>query len=282
MPSALLIHCAFHAEARLLLENFKLKRDLSIQAFEFYKSEQVFLVISGMGALRTAAIVGAGLQHLMHALNIPANQITALNFGICGAPSTYPIGSSLYINSFYDTSSGKAWYPDILIKHNFKEAALETHPTPVGSDQTPPLKPVDLEAFAFITAAGLFLKPQAIHSVKVVSDHFDCKIPSKSAVDDWIRPCLPDLNELAESLLEYSSEAPRQLEESELQLLNKVSRALSLSFAQRAIFAKRLQEHRVLARQFDEISILIEQELAQEGHANKDRFKKVIGLFSAT
>jgi nucleoside phosphorylase len=158
----LYIVVAHSAEARAIVDNFKLKR-VHLLPFTLFENERVKLVISGMGnenaMMATSALLGCFA---------PGENDLLINIGICGAPGNFKIGDALLAHKiiYHDHYS----FGDILFEHELHECDLLCVDEPVTSN-VPTV--VDMESYGVYKAASRFLKTHQILFFKVVSDHFE-------------------------------------------------------------------------------------------------------------
>ena len=213
-----LLHIALPLEARAWIDALGLKRAQNLGRWEVYAnaSEGTRLIISGVGMTRAAAAVGAACAAFQ-----PAR---ILSFGLAGAPLDLAAkGDVRLIHAIHDQTTGRAFYPDLLEKHPFAEAAVTTWPRRVTTADAPATL-VDMEASGVWQAASAFLPPHRIAVVKVVSDHLESGDLDVKQVAEWLvtavaqvalwwrvgspkRPALPAIpSALHEALLRISTD----------------------------------------------------------------------------
>ena len=167
----ILIATALHCEAKPLVKHFNLKKDTGITKFDVYSGDDMSLIVSGTGMLKSAVAVAYLL-----AVNQDKKDISVFNVGICGAVSKdMEIGTPVLPNKIINSATGRAYYPDMLVKHDFDEGTLESFSRPVTADNLTDkgIDFVDMEAAGFAEAAAAFLAPSRICCFKIVSDHLD-------------------------------------------------------------------------------------------------------------
>jgi len=173
-----LLHVALPLEARPWLAALQLKRVENLGRWTVYAREGWHLIVSGVGPARAAAAVGAACARF-------APQ-RLLSFGIAGAPRPLADKGELrLIHAIHEQTTGRAFYPDILEKHPFREAALTTWPRRVTSADAPTTL-VEMEAAGVWQAASAFLPPHRISLVKVVSDHLEDGDLDVTQVEAWL------------------------------------------------------------------------------------------------
>jgi nucleoside phosphorylase len=157
--------------------------------------EGTFVAVTGIGKLKSAAATAA----LYAALAADSEPLLA-NIGIAGAaPDFCPMGKPFVINKVRDAASNTRFYPDIIIRHPFSEAALETHDSPV---LTPPPTEilVDMEGSGFMQAATLLVAPSEIAVVKIVSDFCDGRKLTPNDAATLIAPHTNDIFSLLDAM----------------------------------------------------------------------------------
>jgi purine-nucleoside phosphorylase len=145
---------AFSSEAIPIIRHFQLKKNLSHTRFDIYENEQMKLIISGVGKLKSAIATTYLLLK-----EPPRKNDKIINFGICGsATEKYKIGQPIIINKIEDSSSEKIYYPEILYTHSFSESTLTTFDFPVSKNLVRKNdKLVDMEASGFFESANSFV-----------------------------------------------------------------------------------------------------------------------------
>lgn len=185
---------ALDAEARPLIEHYRLKRDHSLP-YTLYKNDDTLLLVSGMGKMNAAMAVSALLGW-----RVPADEDILINVGICGAPLEYEIGEALLIHQIINDE--KHYYPDILYPHVFRETSLLCVDAPQSHTSE---FPVDMESAALFQAASRFFKLHQIAFVKIVSDHFTPEHVTKEGVIQSIASKLSLIDDLIVSLKKVQS-----------------------------------------------------------------------------
>ena len=153
-----LIHTALKAEAKPIVEFFKLKC-IQRKPFMLYKKDDILLIVCGMGAKNTLHV-----EHVFKEWTIKK----ALNIGIAGCKDTQvEIGTIFTCNQKIE---------------NIKYADITSVKSPLGSASKLSTLLVDMEAESFTSTCRGYLDEKDIYVLKVVSDHLDTKIPKKEFV----------------------------------------------------------------------------------------------------
>ena len=118
------IFSAFYAEAKNIIDHYGLKKEKSPEMvrFDVFANESIRLVITGVGEINAAAAV----SNIGGAYGIsPDDEI--LNVG-CGAgfSSDICLGSIFLGNKLTEQMTGRTFYPDMLMKANFRECEIVT------------------------------------------------------------------------------------------------------------------------------------------------------------
>lgn len=163
------IFSAFYAEAKNIIDHYGLKKEKSPEMvrFDVFANESIRLVITGVGEINAAAAV----SNIGGAYGIsPDDEI--LNVG-CGAgfSSDICMGSIFLGNKLTEQMTGRTFYPDMLMKANFRECEIVTVARVLneGCDSVV----YDMEAAAVYQAAAFFVGPHHMHFIKLVSDAGD-------------------------------------------------------------------------------------------------------------
>ncbi len=168
----LYIFTATYYEASAWISRYSLKRDTSVSRFQVFYNEQenIRVTITGTGMVSAAAAVSSICTAVL-----PGKQDFLLNIGICAeSPDGHgQIGELFLCHKITETVTGKTFYPDILYRHNFKEAELLTGAKPFqkGMWHRPGFFVYDMEASAIYQAGSYFFSPHQMVFLKIVSDN---------------------------------------------------------------------------------------------------------------
>ena len=175
-----LIVVALPVEARPLVSSLNLK----FHSHGEYRNDEFTLIVTGVGRISSAIST-------TKAFSLNDDYVSVLNFGLCGSrnPKTN-IGEMRYVNRIREVCTGRDFFPDPLIDHEWKESAIQCHDQPVQDPNVMNFDPfaeiVDMESAGFFQAATLFLPVHSIHCIKVVSDHLDTSRKSTKAIEGLI------------------------------------------------------------------------------------------------
>jgi adenosylhomocysteine nucleosidase len=161
------IQTALKCEAEIIIKKFGLKKLENERTFGMFGSDELLLLISGIGNLNAVSAVSYAMGKF--------NPRIAINTGICGTLNPeYNLSQMLLINKITDSLSGKEYFPDMIIKTDIKEASIITSNSVVRESETEKTDCVyDMEAAGFFYGALKFLPPHKIHILKIVSDRLD-------------------------------------------------------------------------------------------------------------
>jgi len=161
---------AMYAEARPFIESFKLKKDISQTRFQVFRSREaeICLLISGTGPIAAAVAVSSVL-----AQSRTGREDFLVNAGICACiQGRFRQGDIFLCSKIRELASGRTFYPDLLYRHEFREAQIVTGVKPY--DGTEPgdegFYLYDMEAAAVYQAGAFFLGPHQMSFLKVISD----------------------------------------------------------------------------------------------------------------
>ncbi len=168
---------AFKAEARPLIEHFRLRRD-GAGPFPIFRRGADALIVSGIGKAAAAAATA-----YLHATLAPLRGDAAggerdavwLNVGIAGH-GTRPVGEALLAHKVVDRASGRSWYPPLAFKPPCATDQVITVDRPEREMASPGA--YDMEASGFVATAGRFASAELVHCLKVVSDGPDADLES--------------------------------------------------------------------------------------------------------
>lgn len=185
------IVCALYIEAKFFIEKFNLKKNNLLNEFQVFENENIKLIISGVGRIKSAIAV----SYLAMKFDIKENDFI-FNIGFCGSlDRNKNLADIILISKIESAYNFKKFYPDMLYKHNFLEGALRTFDTiienynihikdsktelnsnddynviSISSQKELQNNYIDMEAYGFFEAAGIFFKKDKIIVLKVISD----------------------------------------------------------------------------------------------------------------
>lgn len=151
---------ALPGEARPLIDAFRLKRILPEAPFAVYRGADVFLIVSGIGAVASACAVG----FLRGQMDAPA---AWLNVGIAGH-ANLAVGEAMLANKITDAAAGRNWYPPRVFPWAGRDGALVTVPRPRTAYAAG--EGYDMEAAGFYPAACRFAGAELVQCLKIISD----------------------------------------------------------------------------------------------------------------
>ena len=222
---------ALAGEAIPLINAFKLKKDLSFTKFDLFKNDEIRLIVSGIGKIRSSIATTYLLVK-----NSPSSDDRILNVGICGCGlSQYKTGEFFLINKIDDFSSKKSFYPETIFKHSIPEERILTFDYPVNKKdfREPPPCLVDMESSGFYEAASLHFHSHKIHLLKVISDHLKGEKLTGSFVQGLMEKLIPSLKSLLDDSTKIIEKDTNVLNSDDYQVFETVSSDLKLSTTQR-------------------------------------------------
>ncbi|WP_428355717.1 hypothetical protein [Methyloprofundus sp.] len=176
---------ALPCEAKPLIEHFKLKKELSINAFSIYRNGHISLTVTGIGKSAMAAGVAYSLA-LFPSPTLPV----LLNIGIAGH-STYSIGSVFTADKIIDQGTGRKFYPQLVSTPPCSTSAITTVSKPLPDYPSDSL--FEMEASSFYETAIRFSSSELIQCIKVISDnkHNSTEQIKPAQVSLWLKGALP-------------------------------------------------------------------------------------------
>lgn len=221
---------ALRIEARSVISYFNLKKDNTINKLPVYSNSEMKLIISGTGMLKSSL----STSFLLGKYETGFNNSVIINFGICGSSTTnYRLGTPVLCNKIIDHCTGRSYYPDMILKHQFTEDCIVTSPVAVTESNiiNKDSKLFDMEAAGFAEAAFTFFEPNNVYCLKIVSDHLDSPGLNKKNVEKIIRDNILSLEKLIINATGLSRSTNDILTHKDYKLISLISQNLKLSFA---------------------------------------------------
>ena len=161
----LYIVTALYIEAKPLISLFNLKKDNTYTKFQVFSNENIKLIISGTGKIKSAT----ALTYLISNKDIKENEyIINISF-IASLNNNSQLGDIVYISKIQNAYSDTTFYPEIIYKHNFLEGSLTTFDK-IIDNKIENIEYIDMEAYGFFQTASIFFKKDKIIVLKIISD----------------------------------------------------------------------------------------------------------------
>ena len=173
----LYIVTALYIEAKPLISLFNLKKDNSYTKFQVFSNEDVKLIISGTGKVKSAT----ALTYLVSKEDIKKNDYI-VNIGFVASNKNSQLGDIVYISKIQNAYSDFDFYPEMIYKHNFLEGSLTTFDS-IVEKKIENIEYIDMEAYGFFQTASIFFKKDKIIVLKIVSDILKDKVEDRVLVD---------------------------------------------------------------------------------------------------
>lgn len=229
-----LIVTALQIEANPIIKKFGLKRDNTSKRIPVYRSDNCLLAISGVGSI-AAAIAST---HLVHLLTDDARaQAHIFNFGFCGCDKTqHEKGTLLLANIIHEANTGRAFVPDIVVKHDLPEQSIVTVSEPVTTENVQSYQQKDaafeMEAAGFFQAAITYFATHQIHVLKLVSDHLEGTFLDKATMAAFIEQKLDCIQSYIENCIAIESPGAPSFPSEQEALLQQIIIHLKLTQTQ--------------------------------------------------
>lgn len=211
----ILFVCALFIEAKLLIDEFGLKKIENMKNFQFFGNGDIYLIVTGTRKVNTSV----GLTLAIQKLN--KNIVHVVSFGLCGS-QTDEIGNMFLVNKVTDYDSGRDFYPDNLVRVDLLQKALLTVGKPLvlknedkeGLHSVYSIKNsrfwtnqndanellIDMEGSAFFETASFFVPVHRIFLLKMVSDNFNQKVLDKTIIQQLLKKQINQINDFVDLL----------------------------------------------------------------------------------
>ena len=173
----LYIVTALYIEAKPLISLFNLKKDNSYIKFQVFSNEDVKLIISGTGKVKSAT----ALTYLISKEDIKKDDYI-VNIGFVASNKNSQLGDIVYVSKIQNAYSDFDFYPEMIYKHNFLEGSLTTFDS-IVEKKIENTEYIDMEAYGFFQTASIFFKKDKIMVLKIVSDILKNKAEDRILVD---------------------------------------------------------------------------------------------------
>ncbi len=154
---------ALPAEARPLLDHFRLRDKQHDCAFPVYRNADMALIVSGPGKVAAAAATAV----LARTKN-KSSTAAWLNIGIAGH-AEHAIGAGYIAHRITDNATGTSWYPPQILDLTIPTETLHTVDRP--EEGYPAAALYEMEASGFYPTACRFSSSELVQCFKVISDN---------------------------------------------------------------------------------------------------------------
>ena len=197
------IFMALYPEAKPVIKRLGLRKRTDRTRFQEFVSEEsgIVLTITGVGPVAAAAAVSAVLTEYDAG---PGDQLLSVGTAAGNASDIF------LLNKLLDQNSDRTFYPDMLIKTDFKEAAAITGSTVLSQRAAAFMKVAaegydlyDMESAAVYQAGNIYLGPHQMSFIRVVSDEGVETADREQAVSDLAARVNAVINSHVEEISDY-------------------------------------------------------------------------------
>ena len=226
----ILLAIALHAEARPVIEQFRLKLDASFD-LPVFRRDEIWLAVTGTGRMKSTIATTSLVTRIER-----DEQTVLFNLGIAGhtqmaGEGPVKIGDRFLASRITEQSTGRSFYPDLLARTPLAESAVTTVERPLDRADAATVGPglVDMEASGFYQAAATFLPPHRICCVKVVSDHLETRRFAKDWIGELIAESLPELESAIAAYRTISDGEPDVLTDADARVVEDIRNRMRLT-----------------------------------------------------
>lgn len=179
----ILIVTALMAEAAPIIEHFRLKKDMDAHAFQVFRNDEIKLVISGVGKVKSAMAAAWLLASC-------GRDAFLVNVGCCGiAGKEFEAGRLFMVHKVTDMDTGLDYYPDVFAGRDIPRTAICCYSKPVscGAGVLADRTAVDMESAGIMEAAGKFLDAHRVVILKIASDPLSPGRLNKATLSGYVR-----------------------------------------------------------------------------------------------
>ena len=266
---------ALKAESQPLIDNFDLKKDLSFP-FPVFKRDDLYLIGIGVGKRKIKDRIDAFYQSINHEI------VQFINVGIAGGNhSSTKIGACYLLHKIKDETTGKTYYPDILIKHNFEEKSLVTVESVISDGEDVYKGLVDMEASEIFNVCSSLVPVHRMAFLKIVSDHMNLEFEEIIAqpISNLISLHLDIIESFLSQLKGMLLEENPILSEKDLIWVNEIVQQMSLTKTQSLQLLHRAKGFRL--RTFESPFPELQKTPSLNKTSQKKYFKQICDQLSA-
>ena len=280
MPVLLAI--TLHAEARPVIDRFRLKQDAS-SGLPVFRRDDVWLTVTGTGSMKSAIAT----THLITQVEKGENTVI-FNLGIAGhtqqaGEGPVSVGDPFLVNKITERSTGRFFFPDMLARTPLAESPVTTVDRPLDRADAGGVEPglVDMEAAGFYQAAAAFLPPHRIGCVKIVSDHLETRRLDKRRVSELIAGSLEAFEETIAAYRKVSDGGQDVLTDADVRTVERLRSRLRLTASRHRMLADLVRSYKLHTgsdvpdlSKFTRVTV----KTKQEGDAQFERLRGILSV----
>ncbi|SKA87785.1 Nucleoside phosphorylase [Caloramator quimbayensis] len=264
---------ALMLEAAPLIEHYKLKKDMNINNYPVYKNDDITLIVSGIGKIKSAMAA----VYILSTFKCKKEDIL-INIGFCGATSfKYNLGEPIIINKVKDMDTGRDYYPDVYCGKNIKKGTLYCSSKPMFKEDYIDNNDtfIDMESSGIMEASQKFLYAHNTVILKIISDFLNPEDLDKEILKSYIKRNLTSIDEIIDELKNLNHSLRNPFEDEE-KAVNILCEKLNFTEAMKKMLFKEVRKSKL--KGLEPLSILnefcnIEVKIKKEG---KRVFEQII------
>lgn len=208
------ISVALGLEAKPIINYFKLKKDINIKKFQVFRNENITLIITGVGIIKSLIAI----THIF-TLDEVNNDSYLFNIGVCGSDK-FEIGKIILANKVVDSENNIKFYSDMIVEHSFIEGSLESFNEVINDKEKIRCDIVDMEGAGVAKAGTYFLDNSRIFIIKIVSDNLENNVDYRN-IEKLISDSIFLINKFIKSILKIRQNFNIEYSEKEIEIINK-------------------------------------------------------------
>lgn len=278
----ILIAIALHAEARPVIDRFKLKQDASF-VLPVFRRNEIWMTVTGMGRMKSAIATTSLIAQIDN-----GRELFIFNLGIAGhtqmaGEGPVTIGDRFLVNKITDQVSGRFFYPDLLPRTPLSESTVTTVEFPLDQANAKDVEPglVDMEASGFYQAAATFLPPHRIGCIKIVADHLETQRLDKNYAGSLVAGSLEEFEETITAYQKHSADDTDVLTDTDVQIVNSISKRLRLTTSRHGMLLNLIRSYKLHTRakvpelsEFTRVTVRTKQ----EGESYFEQVRRILSV----
>ncbi len=278
----ILLVTALHAEARPVIERYRLKQDASF-ALPVFRRDETWLTVTGTGRMKSAIATT-----FLITKTEKREKAVIFNLGIAGhtqaaGEGPVTVGDRFLAHKITEQGTGRSFYPDLLARTPLEESAVTTVDAPLDRADAGGMDPglVDMEAAGFYQAAAAFLPPHRIGCVKVVSDHLDVRRFDKNQVGTLIAASLEGFEETITAYRDLSDGGADVLSDTDTEVVEQIRNRLRLTASRQRMLVDLVRAYKLhTGSEVPDLSgfTRVTVKTRQEGDAHFEQLRSILSV----
>lgn len=218
----LYILTALYCEARPFIDIYGMKKTRAPGRMQLFEGDSCRLAVGGAGPVNSVTAAA----HILTRYSARPDDLL-VNVGAAGSP-VFNVGDIVLCHKIVNTFTGRAFYPEMLYAHPFREGALGSVG---GAAYSSAYDLTDMEGAFVYEAALAFLPSSQVYCVKVISDGMCPEIVTAEIIGELFLRTAGDICGWLDNIRRWETPSGGMFTDGEAALMDLAADNLRMTFA---------------------------------------------------